>query len=432
MDIWEVIVIFISLALLIVLALRGFSIIIIAPLASLVVILFTGMPILGTLQDSYMAGFVSFAGRFYLIFLFASMFGKFMEDSGAAKKIALSIMKVTGKAKKLNVILAIVLISAVLTYGGVSVFVAIFAIMPIARPLFKELDIPWTLFVGVFFFGTATFTMTMLPGTPAIQNIIPTQYFGTTTMAAPLVGIVAAITVILFNIYYLKRQLKKAEERGEGYGVEDDDVEEEKEDSKQLPPIWLSLLPPIFLLIVLNIMKLDVVYTLILSVVFCMPVFWKYIDSQIKTLNQGAVNTVLPIVNTSADVGYGTVIAATAGFAVLSGALASLPGSPLISLYGATTLLAGVTGSASGGLGIAMEVLGEQYLALGVAPEALHRIASIAAGGFDALPHNGAVITALAIAGLTHRKAYKHIFFTTVVGPVIAAVPAIILAIMIY
>ncbi|WLR52600.1 GntP family permease [Bacillus tianshenii] len=431
MEILQVGVIILSLALLIIFALRGISIIILAPVASLFVIVLTDMPILETLQESYMKGFIGFAGKFYLIFLFASMFGKFMEDSGAARSIAESILKVIGKKKQLNVILAVVLISALLTYGGISVFVVIFAILPIARPLFKELNIPWHIFMGAFFFGVATFTMTMLPGTPAIQNIIPTQYFDTTPTAAPMVGIAATISIIIFNIYYLNRALKKSRDNNEGY-VTRGEEEEQTEELRELPPFWLSIIPPLFLLVTLNIIKLDIVYTLMLSVVLSMFIFWKYLDNKTHTLNQGALNTVIPIVNTSADVGYGTVIAATAGFAVLSEGLAQIPGSPLISLYSATSLLAGVTGSASGGLGIAMEVLADKYIQLGIAPEAIHRIAAIASGGLDALPHNGAVITALAIAGLTHRQAYKHIFFTTVLGPTIAAVPALIVAIMFY
>ncbi|MBM7648689.1 H+/gluconate symporter-like permease [Bacillus ectoiniformans] len=437
MEFWGVAVVFISLALLIFLALRGFSIIIIAPIASLVVIFLTQMPVLETMQENYMTGFVNFAKNFYLIFLFAAMFGKFMEDSGAARSIAEGILKVIGRGSKFNVLIAIVVICALLTYGGINVFVVIFAILPIAKPLFKELDIPWHLFMAAYFFGVATFTMTMLPGTPAIQNVIPIKYFGTDVMAAPLLGIVAAITVIAFNVLYLKRALKKSEAKGETYlsmkNLENSDTEiKDQYEGKKLPHFFLSMVPPAFLLITLNVFKMEVLYTLMLSVLVCLVVFWPYIDKKIQTINVGAKNTVLPIVNTSADVGYGAVIAATAGFAVISGWLADIPGSPLISLYLATTFLAGITGSASGGLGIAMETLSSTYINLGLDPEVLHRVAAIASGGFDALPHNGAVITALAVAGLTHKDAYKHIFITCVIGPVVAAVPALLIGIFFY
>lgn len=197
--IWDVFIIIFSLALLIFLALRGFSIIVIAPLASLAVIILSQVPLLETLQETYMGGFINFAQQFFFIFLFAALFGKLMEDSGAASVIASSILKIIGKKSKFRVLIAIVTISAILTYGGIAVHVVIFAMLPIAKPLFKELDIPWHLFIAAFFFGAATFSMTMLPGTPSVHNVIPTQYFGTTVMAAPLIGIVAAIVTIIIN-----------------------------------------------------------------------------------------------------------------------------------------------------------------------------------------------------------------------------------------
>ena len=164
-----------------------------------------------------MGGFINFAKKFYLIFLLAAMFGKLMEDSGAARTISRSILKIIGRGSKLKVLIAIVAVSAILTYGGVSVFVVIFAVLPIAKPLFKELDIPWHLFMAAFFFGAATFSNTMLAGTPSSTNIIPTGYLGTTVSAAPLIGFVASITVIIFNIFYLKREIKKSEKKGETY-----------------------------------------------------------------------------------------------------------------------------------------------------------------------------------------------------------------------
>src|SRR5699024_339630 len=206
-----------SLGLLIFLSLRGFSIIIIAPVASLVVTLMNGMPILEILEENYMSVFINFAKNNYLIFLFAAMFGKFMEDSGAARTIAESLLRVIGKDSKFKVIISIVIISAVLTFGGINVFVVVFAVMPIAKPLFKELDIPWHLFVGAFFFGIATFTMTMVPGTPSIQNIIPIKYLGTSVTAAPLLGIVGTVIVIILNVFYLRYALNKSEKNGETY-----------------------------------------------------------------------------------------------------------------------------------------------------------------------------------------------------------------------
>lgn len=436
MEYWSLFTIVFSLLLLIFLALRGFSIIIIAPIASLVVIVLNQMPMLETMQEDYMSGFINFAKNYYLIFLFAAIFGKFMEDSGAARSISEKLLNVIGRNSKFKVLMAVVIICAFLTVGGINTYVVIFAILPIARPLFKQMEIPWHLFTGAFFFGMATFTMTMLPGSPSIQNIIPTKYLGTTVTAAPLLGIIATIVVIVINTMYLKYALKKSEKNGETYSnmkngeqIRDELADGEK---KQLPPFLLSALPPIFLLVMLNGFKVDILYTLMASVLLCIIIFWPYLDKKLQTINIGATNTVLPIVNTSADVGYGTVIAATAGFGVITEVISSMPGSPLLSLYFSVAALAGITGAASGGLAIAMETLADTYLQLNVDPEILHRIATIASGGLDSLPHNGAVITVLAVIGLTHRDAYKHIFVVSVLAPIAAAIPTLLFAILYY
>ncbi|HWK24777.1 MAG TPA: GntP family permease [Ureibacillus sp.] len=434
---WSLIIIALSLILLVILALRGFTIIIIAPVVSFFVIVLHNMPILESFQDVYMNGFTNYVKNYFLIFLFAAMFGKFMEESGAARTIAESLLKFSGRKSKLRILITIMFICGLLTYGGVSLFVVIFAILPIAKPIFKEMDIPWHLFIAAFMPGMATFTMTMLPGTPSVQNIIPTTYLGTTVTSGAWIGIVTAIVVIILNIWYINHALKRSEKRGETYGnmknlEKEKDKLEDKYVEKKLPNIVMSLFPPVLLLLLLNLVKLDVLYTLMITLVVSAILFWKYVDKKKDTINIGATNAVLPIINTSADVGYGAIIAATSGFVLIKDFVAEIPGNPLISLFIATNILAGITGSSSGGLAIAMETLTDLYLKLGVNPVAFHRIVSIASGGLDALPHNGAVITTLVVAGLTHKDAYKHIFVTCVIAPIIAAIPGLLVAIMFY
>lgn len=435
---WSLISIVISLILLIVLALRGFSIIIIAPAVSLFVMVTNGFPVLETFQDSYMTGFIGYVQNYFLIFLFAAMFGKLMDDSGAARTIANLLLRIIGKDSKFKVLISITIICAFLTYGGISLFVVIFAVLPIAKPLFKELDIPWHLFMAAFFTGIGTFTMTMLPGTPTVQNIIPTTYLGTTVTAAPLLGIIAAVFVIAINLWYMKFALKRSEQRKETYAGmtnPDKDGEEGIKDiykGRILPNEILSLIPPIALLVTLNIFKVEIVYTLMGVVVLTAVLFWKYIDVKRDTLNGGAVSAILPIINTSADVGYGSVIAITTGFTVFTEAMTEIPGSPLISLFIATTALSGITGSSSGGLAISMEALSSTYLNLGLNPDVMHRVAAVASGGLDSLPHNGAVITILVASKLTHKDAYKHILAVSVIAPLIASIPMLITAILFY
>ncbi|MFZ5643658.1 MAG: GntP family permease [Bacillota bacterium] len=430
----SVIGILISLAFIVILALRGFHIIFIAPAAVVITALFSGMGVLDTLTGPYMKGFINYAAKFYLVFLTASIFGKFMEDSGAAKSIAHGILKLIGRDSQYKVLVAVSVITLALTLGGVSLFVVIFAVIPIARPLFKELNIPWHLFIISFVFGVGSITMTMIPGTPSIINIMPTKYISTTPTAAPLLGILGSVIVTAFNLWYMKYALNKAVSKGEVYvapsgaGV----LAEATEQKGELPNVWLCLIPPIALIVLLNVIKFDVVVAMACATVICGALFWNRYDNLLDTLNKGAVNTVIPIVNTCADVGFGMAVAATAGFKAVSAWLLSFSIHPIVSLSVATNIMAGITGSASGGLGIILETLVPKYIALGLNPELVHRIVVMSAGAFDALPHNGVVITTLAVTGLTHANSYRHIWWGHIVATVVALLIVIPIGVAIY
>ena len=428
----SVIGIIVSLIFIVVLALRGWHIILIAPLAVIVTALFSGMEILPLLTGPYMKGFVNYAGKFYLVFLVSSVFGKVMEDSGAARSIALGILQLIGRGSQYNVLLAVSAITLALTYGGVSLFVVIFAVIPIARPLFRELNVPWHLFVAAFTFGVGSITMTMIPGTPSIINIMPTRYMSSTPASAPLLGLLSAVVVVTFNLWYMRFALARALARGESYGGASAKESPEEASPQNVPAIWPCLLPPVTLITLLNFVKVDVLIAMAAATIVCVALFWKRYRNLLETLNRGAVNTVLPIVNTCADVGYGMSIAATEGFKSVSAWLLAMPGHPIISLSIATNIMAGISGSASGGLGIILETVAPKYLALGLSPDLVHRVAVISAGAFDALPHNGVVITSLAVTGLTHSLAYKHVWWGHVVATTIALLVVIPVAIFLY
>lgn len=428
----SVVGIFLGLATLIFLALRGWTIVIIAPVAALIVLAFSRVGLLQGLNDLYMKGFGSFAMKFFLLFLLGTMFGKIMEDSGAAKRIAACILRLTGKTRELYVAMAIVAVCALLGYGGVSVFVILFVIVPIARPLFREIDLSWRLFPGIYFFGVATFVMSMLPGTPQIQNIIPTKYLGTTPMAAPALGLIASALVIAGNYLLLGWMIARSKRQGEGYEGSDPLAAKAAaargDEDAALPNVWLAFAPSVTLLVMLNVLKADVLLALLGGIVTGLIVFHRQLPHKLKTLTAGATNSAIPVINTCADVGFGTVVGGVIGFKLISGTLLGMPGSPLVSLSMATQLLCGITGSATGGLGIAMELFSKQYLATGLNPAVIHRVAALATAGLDVLPHNGAVITALAVVGLTHREAYKPIFLLAVVTPLITNAIAVGLA----
>jgi len=290
------------------------------------------------------------------------------------------------------------------------------------------------MFTISFAIGIGSVTMTMLPGSPQVLNIMPTKYMASTPMAAPALGIIASVFVLIFSYLYTMYAVKQYKKKGEGYVapsgvglVSVADVTMEK-----LPNVWLSIIPLIVVIVLLNVLKLDAVIALSAGALVCYVFFFKNFKSILDTLTKGAVNTVIPIVNTCADVGYGMAVAATAGFKVVTAWLLTLPMHPIISLSIATNIMCAITGSASGGLGIILATLSAKYVALGLNPELIHRISTMSAGCFDAMPHNGVVITFFAVAGLTHMNSYKHMFFGHIIATLLTLIIVIPLGIMMY
>lgn len=449
--------ILLSLALLMFLAYRGYNVLILAPLMALLAVLFAGDAalMLPTYTQVFMKSLGGYLIQFFPLFLLGAIFGKLMDDSGSARAIAQGIVTRLGRERA---ILAIVLACGLLTYGGVSLFVVAFAVYPIGTALFREAGIPKRLLPGAIALGAFTFTMTALPGTPAIQNAIPSPFFGTDAFAAPILGLIGGLIMLGLGSWWLAAQARTLMAAGEGYGSHKDDPTEQS--GLPVTGFWLALLP-ILLVIALNFLmakqvlpNLDTSYlakpefgglqdaksvigiwsiivALGAAVLLLIGLHWRRWADLKQSLNDGTFGSMLPILNTASEVGYGTVIASLAGFVVIRDLVLSVPGNPLVSEAVAVNILAGITGSASGGMSIALKTLGAQYLemanAAGISPELLHRVAAMASGCMDTLPHNGAVISLLAICKLTHRDSYRFIFMNTVIFPLLALVVVITL-----
>ena len=423
-----------GLALLIFLAFKGQSILWVAPVCAAVVALFgmfedPSINILTMYTENYMVGMSGFVKSLLPAFMLGAIFGKLMEITGAAKSVGVMLTKLIGAKQA---ILAVVIACGALTYGGISLFVVVFAIYPLAVALYREADIPNKLIPGAISLGAFTFTMTAIPGTPQIQNIIPTQYYGTTAMAAPLMGIVAALVMFIGGIIWMKMREKSEKAKGLHF-VEPSNIE--KYDESNLPNPIVSLIPLISVPVTMNALKVPLVGALLIAVVLTMILNFKNYAVFTKCINDGANGGLMSIGNTAAAVGFGSVVKAVPGFATLTGILLGIPGNPLISEAVAVSCLAGATGSASGGMGIALEALGPKYMELAandpsLTPEALHRVASVASGGLDTLPHNGAVLTLLSVCGLTHKDSYLDICMNCCIIPTIAVIVCIIMAVI--
>ena len=418
--------IIVGLVVLIYLAFKGQSILWVAPVCATIVALFAlvedpTINLITMWTENYMAGMANFVQTWFPAFMLGAIYGKLMEVTGAAKSVGLFLTKIFGKKQA---ILAVVVACGVLTYGGVSLFVVVFAIYPLAVACYREADIPNKLIPGAIACGAFTFTMTALPGTPQIQNIIPQQYYGTDAMAAPIMGVVAAIIMGVGGVIYMKWREAKLKAAGEHFHEPTNLMQF---DESHLPNPIVSLIPLIAVPVLLNIVGFSLVGSLLGAVVLTMVLNYKNYKSFLQCIGDGAGGALMSVGNTAAAVGFGSVVKAVPGFAILTDILINIKGSPLISEGIATTLLAGATGSGSGGMSIALEALGEKYLATGVNPEALHRVCSIACGGMDTLPHNGAVITLLSVCGLTHKDSYIDICVTCTILPLFALAVAIIM-----
>ncbi|WP_275630324.1 GntP family permease [Pseudomonas sp. 273] len=437
-----------ALALLMLAAYRGYSVILFAPIAALLAVLFTDpSAVAPAFTGVFMEKMVGFVKLYFPVFLLGAVFGKLIELSGFSRSIVAAAIRLLGTRQAM---LVIVLVCALLTYGGVSLFVVVFAVYPFAAEMFRQSDIPKRLIPATIALGAFSFTMDALPGTPQIQNIIPTAFFGTNGWAAPWLGLIGSLFVFAVGMLFLRRQANRAHAAGEGYGRE---LRNEPETASDIAlPNPLLALSPLVLVGVANLLfthwipqlygkthslqlagmaapvtsdvsKLTGIWAvqaaLLLGILLVLASSYRVIRSRLAEGSKTAVSgALLAAMNTASEYGFGAVIASLPGFLVLADALKRIP-DPLVNEAITVTALAGITGSASGGMSIALAAMSEQFIAAAHAAniplEVLHRVAAMASGGMDTLPHNGAVITLLAVTGLTHREAYKDIFAITLI-----------------
>jgi H+/gluconate symporter-like permease len=457
-----------SLALLMWLAYRGWSVLMLSPMAALLAAFIAGEPLLAHWTQTFMTGAARFVAQWFPMFLLGGIFGKLMDDSGSITSIARFLTERLGVRRTM---LSVVLASAVVTYGGVSVFVAFFVLVPMAREMFKAANLPSRLMPAAIGLGAFTFTMSALPGTPSTNNAIPMPYFGTTTFAAPGLGIIASLITLAFGMWWLGRAEAAARKTGETY-IDDSDAlvinEKVREQatasgdfdpaeldhgkrSASNPPFIFAVLPLIVVIFVNFMMALvilpridysflaterwgievngvigvwSVLIALGAAILTVIAVNYHRLVTLRESLDAGANSSVLPIMTVASLVGFGAVIAATPAFAVVRDAVMQIPGGPLVSLVVAMNVLAGLTGTASGGMAIALNALGSEFMRLaaehGIDPALMHRLTTISAGTLDALPHNGTVLLLLQISKQTHAESYFDMVMTVIVGVIIS------------
>lgn len=443
-----------AIVFLIVFTFKQHSVIIIAPLAAMVAIFFSyGIKghYMASYTITYMTGFANYVKSYFPLYLLGAVFAKLMESSGYAGAIADFVSSRFGQQRA---ILSVVVTCAVLTYGGVSLFVVAFAVLPIAIQLFRRADIPKRLIPGAIALGSFSFTMAALPGSPQVENTIPMTYFGTDTWAAPVLGLIAAVFMFLCGMVWLTWRQKKLQAAGEHYGNYDDVAATMKIQGKT--PEAAAAIIPILIILTVNLVLSKLIYPnvdgtyleteygtslesqsgnwsvligMLAAIIFIIVARFKVLYAGLRDdLKTAAGNCLKPLMNSCAVVGFGSVIKTLTVFGVIQTFLMSISDNPLLNEVLYIDVLCGITGSASGGLGAALESLADTYLASGISPQVLHRVAAVASGGLDNLPYNGAVITVLALCGMTHKDSYLDVFVVSDIIPLLASFLLVILA----
>ncbi len=436
LEVISLIGIVLGLCLLIFLAYKGHSIIWVAPVCAAVVAVLGGLNVLNAYLGDYIKGAADYIISWFPAFFLGAVYGKIMDMTGSARSLANKLVSIIG-AK--FAVAAVVIPCLLMTFGGISLFVVVFVIYPMGYGIYREANLPRTLLPGAIAFGAFGITMTAIPGSPQIQNIIPTTYYGTTAAAAPLMGIIAAILIGVPGYLYLEWRCRDARKKGLGF-VEDPKYVASNE-GRDLPSWhWLSgLIPLVVVVFMLNFLpgilskygiaewstSQSIVVALLGGIAVTCLMNIKQFKTLLPAINDGANGSLMAIMNTACAVGFGSVVKIVPGFTMLKNAMLNMPGSILFSEAVAVNVLAGATGSASGGMSIALEALSPQYLekamSIGMNPELLHRIASIASGGLDTLPHNGAVLTLLAVSNCKHKEAYLDVCVTSCIIPVVVS-----------
>ncbi|SOC42660.1 GntP family permease [Ureibacillus acetophenoni] len=436
MDILGILGILLGIVTVILFIVKKFNIIVAAPIATIVLLLFNDVPILESVfgkENSYMTYLAGFVAGNFAIFLLGSILAKYMDMGGATVSIANKILSIVGTKNPYNALVALFIISAILTYGGINVFVIIFALVPMAKPIFQKLNISWKLVIIPIFGGTSTFTMTMLPGAPSMHNIVPSNALGTSLTAGALIGIVTTIAAIIFILVFMKIVLNRSLAKNEVFEDRFVEAEAAKEEKRDLPGFFISFLPILVLLATILIFS-DVAYiiyiALIIAIILSAIFFRKQIKDQKDLLSQGANESVGSTITTGSTIAFGSIATGVPAFQGIFSLIQSIPGPPVLSLMVGTGLIGGITASAVGAIGISIANFVPSYLELGLDPETIHRAVAIGSVSLSIVPYSGFLLIFNRITGLTMKESFKNGFIAVCVTHWVAMAIVVIMAIM--
>lgn len=434
MEILQILAIIVTLIIMYVLAYRGMSIFYLALIGSFLVIVSNSMPVLDTIKTVYMNGVGGNVITMFLFLLFGAMLSNLYTKSGAAISVAQGIMKVlSGKnpspaKKQLLAIIIVIVAGTVMAYGGLNALVLMFALFPLTLSLMQEANIPRRFLPGIIMGCTAT-AANFGPGTPQPANILVCKLLGTPAASALIPGIIGMAVAVILIVLYLNTHISIAKRKGEFFdlGGISLDINHEK-----MPNFLISILPLLIMFVLFNVVKLDIIVALVVSILAGIVLFFPFLktgkpNAIISTLNEGAQNCAVPMFNLASLIGFGAVVAAAPCFPTIAKFVTQIPGPALLVAAIAVAILAAVTGSAPGALGVALPIFADTFIGqMGIDPEALHRVAVAASTTLDTLPTNGGIFIILGLAKLNHKQGYFPIFVNTVVINAISTLVIII------
>lgn len=428
----SIIGIVVSIAAIMALAFKKVPLYVYAPVCALIAAIASGLNPYYAMVDSFVPGIAEYVSKNFMLFLSSAIFAFFMDESGAARYIALRLSSLAKRSKhsKFAGLMLMALVQIVLSVGGINLFVVIFLMVSLNRTMYEELDIPWNLFLANMW-ASGTVTVWALPGMPSIQNLIPTEYLGTDAMAGAGLGIFMGIEITVLCILYVWYCLRKAEKNKEhflpqGEAVKNAEINVNKEIPKNIN-MWMALIPSAVVLITMNGFKLAPAVSLLLGSLIAYILFRKNIKNVAFTLRDGMENGLSVLLPVAFMAGYGTVIASTSGFAVIIEALKNIQGPEVVQVYIATNVAACICGSVSGGLGIVMTTLGDHFLAMDLSPGIIHRIAVAGASGLDTMPHAASIHSLMRVSCIEFNwQSYKHLFMCNLVLTIIVGITGVI------
>jgi len=423
-------------------AYKRFAAIPLALIASIIVMLTNGLSLWETFSTTFMTGYTSFFINFFLIFIASALFAKVMETTGAALTIGYKFLDWFGPKRA---VLVVFLTTAVLTYGGVSLFVVVFAIAPIIMTLFNQVNLPRRFAMAPLLAGAATFTMKSLPGSPSLTNVAPTTFLGTSLDAAPVMGLISAALMITMQLFYFKWEEKRLRASGETFSfIPGTDVSIYQVERSELPSPVISFLPMLTVIVMIiggsqlnrhGVINVPtgalVILSMLVATTMAVAFNWNRVANKLEILNNGTGAAVSAIAGPAAIIGFGAVVQATPAFTMIVNELLSLQMHPYLMAAIGPSVIAAITASSSGGLLITMEVLSDYFITSGANLDTIHRLTATFSGTFDALPHSTSLFLMFGYLGITVKEGYRFIWWGTVIIPTVAAVIVLVGAILI-